>query len=112
MFKTGEYKMEGPGSEEDAAFLRAEILKDGKTPSRFLDDQHVQSWVTSVDGGGWTAEQIWGFEEIKDKRYYTRRVAVWKGDQVQRARLVYDYQGPAKKEDDDDDEDLAYGDEE
>lgn len=112
MFKAGEFKMEGPGSEEDVAFLKAEILKDGKTPSRFLDGEHVQSWVTSVDGGGWTAEQNWGFEEIKDKRQYTQRVVVWKGDQVQRARLIYDYQGPADKKDEDDDEDLAYGEEE
>ncbi len=104
--------MEGPGSEEDAVFLRAEKLKDGTTDSRFLDDEHVQSWVVNVDGGGWTAEQNWGFEEINGERRYTRRVVVWKGDHLQKARLVYDYKGAVKKSGDEDDEDLAYGDEE
>lgn len=101
--------MEGPGSPEDATFLRAEKLKDGHTDSRFLDEEHVQSWVTSIDGGDWTAEQIWGFEEIKGERRYTRRVVTWKGDKEERARLVYDYQGPAEKKVDYD-EGLAYGD--
>jgi len=109
LWKTGEYKMEQPGSDQDATFLRAEKLKDGQTDSRFLDDEHVQSWVMNVDGGGWSAEQNWGFEEINGKRMYTRRVIVWKGDKVERARLVYDYQGQTEKRDSD--EDLAYGDE-
>lgn len=96
-----------------AVFLRAEKLKDGKTDSKFLENEHVQSWAKNVDSGyGWSAEQNWGFEEVKEKRYYTRRIVVQKGDQVQMARLVYDYQGPAgKQDDDDDDQDLAYGEE-
>lgn len=109
LWKINHFEMEGPGPEEDAVFLRAEKLQDGTTDSRFLDDQHVQSWVLSVDGGGWTAEQNWGFEEINGARYYTRRVVVRKQDEVQRVRLVYDYIGPA--EDKSEDEDLAYGEE-
>lgn len=113
MFNTGEYQMEGPGSPEDATFLQAEKLKDGKTDSKFLDDEHVQSWVKSVDGGNWIAEQNWGFEEINGERRYTRRVVVWKNGKQQRARLVYDYKGQADdgnvgREDEDD---LAYGEE-
>lgn len=112
LFKTGEYQMEGPGSPDDATFLRAEKLKDGQTDSRFLDNEHVQSWVKNVDGGDWIAEQVWGFEEVKGERRYTRRVIVWKNGQEQRARLVYDYKGQAEnKADEDEDEDLAYGDE-
>jgi len=110
LFKTGEYQMEGPGSPEDAAFLRAEKLKDGQTDSRFLDNEHVQSWVKNVDGGDWIAEQVWGFEEVNGERRYTRRVIVWKNGQEQRARLVYDYKGQGENKADDD-EDLAYGDE-
>ena len=109
LWKLGEFKMEQSGSEEDAAFLRAEKLKDGKTESQYLDNEHVQSWAKNVDGGGWTAEQTWGFEEIDGKRMYTRRVIVWKGDKAERGRLVYDYQGQAEKKDYD--EDLAYGEE-
>lgn len=111
MFKTGEYQMEGPGSPEDAVFLRAEKLKDGKTDSTFLDNEHVQSWVKSVDGGNWIAEQIWGFEEVDGERRYTRRVLVWKNGKKQQARLVYDYKGQAEDENATGDDDLAYGEE-
>lgn len=107
--------MEGPGSEEDAVFLRGEKLKDGKTASKYLDDDHVQSWVQNIDGGDWIAEQTWGFEEINGERRHTRRVVVWKRGQVERVRLVYDFRGKVEGEvkkgagDDDDDEALAYG---
>lgn len=103
--------MQGPRTPEDEAFLKAEKLKDLETDSRFLEDDHVQSWAVG-QGGGWAAEQIWGFEEIEGKRLYTRRVVVRKGDEVERARLVYDYQGAAPDKDGakDDDADLAYGD--
>jgi hypothetical protein len=109
MFKKGEYKMEGPGSAEDATFLRAEKLQDGHTDSRFLDDEHVQSFVTNIDHpNNWQAEMVWGFEEVKGERRYTRRILVWKDGKFQRGRVVYDYKGPAGKKEVD--EDLAYGD--
>lgn len=110
MFRLPDFRMEGPGPQDDATFLKAEKLKDLKTPSRFLDDPDgfVQSWVVS-QGSGWTAEQVWGFEDVDGRRRHTRRVVVRKGDKVQRARLVYDYRGPAGVKRDDS-EDLAYGD--
>lgn len=92
--------MEGPGGEEDAAWLQG---KDNK----FLDTQHVQSWAQSV-GNGWTAEQVWAVEDIDGERRYIRRVVVRKGDKVQRVRLVYDYKGPLENKSEDDG--LAYGD--
>lgn len=111
-WKTGGFEKLTPGGEELAVFLRAEKLKDGTTDSKFLDDEHVQSWAKNVDsGGGWTAEQSWGFEEIDGKRYYTRRVVVEKEGKVQLARLVYNYTGKVDKKDDEDDKDLAYGEE-
>ena len=109
LWKTGEFKMEGPGSEEDAIFLRAEKLKGG-TDSKFLDNEHVQSWVKNMDAASWQAEQNWGFEDVNGDRRYTRRVVVWKNGEVRRARFVYDYKGHGEKKDDDD-EDLAYGEE-
>lgn len=77
---------------EDLKFLNAEILKDGKTATKWAEpaDKHVQSWVQSLDRT-WTAEQAWGFEEVDGKRHYTRRVVVKDGDKTVRARLVYDY---------------------
>ncbi|OAP59701.1 hypothetical protein AYL99_06999 [Fonsecaea erecta] len=111
LWKTGEYKMEGPGSEEDAVFLQAHKLKDGQTDSKFLDDEHVQSWVKNMDDAGWQAEQNWGFEDINGERRYTRRVLVWKGGEFRRARLVYDYKGQAEAKKDEEDDGLAYGEE-
>ena len=110
MWKTGEFKMEGPGSEEDATFLRAEKLKDGQTDSKFLDQEHVQSWVKNMDEAGWQAEQAWGFEDVKGERRYTRRIVVWRNDECRRARVVYDYKGKIDNKDDDEDG-LAYGEE-
>ena len=108
MFKKEDFSMAGPGGPDDSTFLQGLKLKDMKTDTAFLDDEHVQSYVESVDGG-WTAEQIWGFETIKEKKYYTRRVVVRKGDKFERVRLVYDYKGKVDDEQEDDDDGLAYG---
>lgn len=105
LYKNGNLDMATDGDAEDKAFLQAEKLKDG-TPSKWLDEEHVQSYVVNIDRGyEWTVEQTWGFEDIGGKRYYTRRVVCRKGDKVERVRLVYDYNGKVKAEDDG----LAYG---
>jgi len=98
----------------DLDFLKGGHLKDGKSVSKFLDEESVQSYVKNQDSGhGWTAEQVWNFEEINGKRYYTRRIVVknGKGDKSEKVRLVYDYQGPVPEAKADDDG-LAYGDDE
>ncbi|PYH42072.1 uncharacterized protein BP01DRAFT_326013 [Aspergillus saccharolyticus JOP 1030-1] len=89
-------------------FLNGEILADGKHSDGFLVETSLgqefgegeglwfQSFVESLDNG-WTAEQIWGFEVIDGERYYTRRVVVAKGKQVELARFVYSYVGPRKE---------------
>ncbi|EXJ58791.1 hypothetical protein A1O7_06221 [Cladophialophora yegresii CBS 114405] len=98
LVKISEYHLEGPGSAEDAAFLRGEKLKDGRTDSRFEVDEVVQSWVESTGGGaGWKCEQVWGFEVINGERRYTRRVVVWNAGKVVRTRIVYDYKGEGKR---------------
>ncbi|KAL6232162.1 hypothetical protein BDW75DRAFT_232996 [Aspergillus navahoensis] len=50
----------------------------------------VHTFTKNLQGSGWTAEQIWGFEVINGERYHTRRVVVanTKGQYVL-ARLVY-----------------------
>ena len=107
LFTTGNFVMKGPGGDEDAAWLRGEKGPKGED-TKFLDDEHVQSWAKSV-GGGWTAEQVWGFEKVDSKRMHTRRIVTRKGDKVERVRLVYDYKGDVEKKEDDDG--LAYGEE-
>lgn len=95
----GGFDPQEPYDEESKAFLQARTLKDGKTPSSFEDQSAlVQTFAKNQDSGyGWTAEQIWGFEQVNGKRYYTRRIIGRnaKGDKIQRVRLVYDYQGPS-----------------
>lgn len=94
----GGFDPQEPYDEDTRAFLQAEMLKDGKTPSTFDDKRDlIQTFAKNQDSGyGWTAEQVWGFEQVDGKRYYTRRVVgrSAKGDRIQKVRLVYDYQGP------------------
>ena len=96
LVKLATFAMEGPGSAEDAAFLKAEKLQDGTTASRFLGGELVQCWVESTGGGGWIAEQVWGFEIVNGERRHTRRVVVWNAGKVTRTRYVYDYKGEGK----------------
>ncbi|KAJ9216622.1 hypothetical protein DTO166G4_1838 [Paecilomyces variotii] len=97
----------GVDDEKIQKFLNGEILPDGTESEGWLLDAvgddfgegeglFLQNWVRNVDQGyGWTAEQIWGFENINGKRYYTRRVVVAAKDgSYQLGRLVYNYQGP------------------
>ncbi|KAI0051652.1 hypothetical protein FA95DRAFT_1602421 [Auriscalpium vulgare] len=88
--KTRRIKLE----EIEDEFLRAGWLPD--------TDEHgfINSYVSSdtpKSGTSWTAEQIWGFEEINEERRYVRHVRfVGPGNEKIQARLVYDYYGPAK----------------
>ncbi|MCJ1338821.1 hypothetical protein MMC09_004110 [Bachmanniomyces sp. S44760] len=55
------------------------------------EGEKVQSYVISEERG-WLANQVWGFEIILEKRYYTRHLIVTKGEEKIEARLVYDFQ--------------------
>ena len=66
----------------------------------------MQSYVESTTDA-WTANQIWGFEEVDEERRYVRHVVVRKADDWKQARLVYDWRGPAEKKESEDDG-LAY----
>ncbi|CAF9910583.1 hypothetical protein IMSHALPRED_009244 [Imshaugia aleurites] len=79
-----------------------------KTGYDDMEGEHVQALAESI-GNGWTADQVWGFEEVEGKRHYVRHTVVRKGDDWKQARLVYDYKGPREKEGEEDDG-LAYGD--
>lgn len=70
-----------------------------------MNSVHVQSYAESYNNG-WTANQIWGFEQIDGKRRHVRHIVVRKGDDWKQARLVYDWHGSATKGNDEDG--LAY----
>ena len=63
-----------------------------KTGFDDMEGEHVQALAESV-GNGWTADQVWGFEEVNGERHYVRHVIVKKGEDWKMARLVYDYKG-------------------
>ncbi|KAF3392232.1 hypothetical protein DPV78_010543 [Talaromyces pinophilus] len=79
-------------TDEDYAFLNGETTKDGSVGcwAEDADGDHLQCVIVNAEAG-WTMEQTWGFENIDGKRYHTRRTVVRKGDQVERGRLVYNY---------------------
>ncbi|MCJ1272617.1 hypothetical protein MMC21_000403 [Puttea exsequens] len=79
------------------------FLKEGYDD---MDGEHIQGYVESYNNG-WTADQVWGFQEIDGKRYHVRHVVVRKGDDWKQARLVYNFQGNPDKKDEEDDG-LAY----
>ncbi|KAL2357696.1 hypothetical protein BJ546DRAFT_323271 [Cryomyces antarcticus] len=69
----------------DDAFLK------GGWAREIVDGEAIEGYVESI-GNGWTADQIWGFEMIEGKRYYTRHVLAKKESEEHKVRLVYDWQ--------------------
>ncbi|KAK4990450.1 hypothetical protein LTR50_002473 [Elasticomyces elasticus] len=51
-----------------------------------VEGEVIDAYVESV-GGGWVAEQIWGFAEVDGGRRHVRRSVVKKGKQVERVSL-------------------------
>ncbi|KAJ7264154.1 hypothetical protein C8J57DRAFT_1133098 [Mycena rebaudengoi] len=59
----------------------------------------IQSYVasdTQKSGTTWVANQTWGIEDINGERRYARHIEFLgpKGEEI-KARLIYDYHGPA-----------------
>ncbi|KAJ2976363.1 hypothetical protein NQ176_g4997 [Zarea fungicola] len=50
----------------------------------------IHSYAESEDYG-WTADQIWGFQEVDGQRHHCRNFVIKKGDQRAQFRFVYDY---------------------
>ena len=84
-------KVSGRSRFQPLADVSDDFLKTGWLPE-MNETAPVQNLAVSVDSD-WTAEQIWGFEEVDGKRMYARHVLVTnrKGER-QTARLVYDWQ--------------------
>ncbi|KAK2600233.1 hypothetical protein QQS21_005029 [Conoideocrella luteorostrata] len=54
------------------------------------DGKFILSHVESQDSG-WTATQLWGFQQVNGERRYCRNIVVAKGDERAEFRLVYKY---------------------
>ncbi|KAL5356450.1 hypothetical protein BJX96DRAFT_171624 [Aspergillus floccosus] len=57
-----------------------------------LKDLYIHDFGRN-EKAGWTAEQVWGLEDIGSQQYLTRRVVVVKGDTFEKAHMVYKFSG-------------------
>jgi adenylate cyclase class IV len=83
--------------QEDATFLKG--CSDVKAGDKLL---RMSLWSKDQESPtAWRAEHLWGFEAVEEEsiepekasagRRYARRIVVRKGDEVERARMVYDF---------------------
>ncbi len=75
----------------DDAFLAKGWLEGDAEQGGPDGETHILSFVQSLDNG-WTATQVWGFQEVKGERRYCRNIVVAKGSDRVEFRLVYNYQ--------------------
>ncbi|RYP03441.1 hypothetical protein DL765_010485 [Monosporascus sp. GIB2] len=55
-------------------------------------ETHILTFARNVDEGrGWTATQVWGFQNVGGERRYVRLVVVTKGEEQAKMKMVYDY---------------------
>jgi hypothetical protein len=67
-------------------------LQEGWDPTT-IENGLIDSLVRS-EGGGWTANQVWGFEDVKGVRKFVRHLLFTKGSKRLDKRMVYDYIEP------------------
>ncbi|KAE8140880.1 hypothetical protein BDV38DRAFT_279857 [Aspergillus pseudotamarii] len=93
-----ELQIDVDDAQEIKRFLRGETHIDSRDGAGFLCEESNGAWVHTFErsvSSGWASEQIWGFELIDNKRYFTRRAAVVDaGGRCLCVRLVLDYEQP------------------
>ncbi|KAH9065244.1 hypothetical protein EDB87DRAFT_1594662 [Lactarius vividus] len=78
--------------------IEGDFLKSGWLPDT-VEHGVIASWIesdTKKSGYSWTSDEVWGFEEVKGERRYTRHIKFTEkpGGKVVEARIVYDYYSP------------------
>jgi len=80
--------------------IAEEFLSKGWTKDTLEEEKGIifttASSKTETTGKTWTADQIWGFEEVDGLKRYARHVHFYTPDETVQARLVYDYAGPTQ----------------
>lgn len=86
--------MEGGKGEEEWLVGHGGWLEDEGEKAGPAGETHVLSYVINEEAG-WTATQIWGFQEVDGERRYARNIVLKKvkGEERVAMRLVYDYVG-------------------
>jgi len=85
--------------QEDVTFLKG--ISGVKAEDKIL---RMSLWSKDQESPmAWRAEHLWGFEDVEEgstetteessARRYARRIVVKKGEEVERARMVYDFLG-------------------
>ncbi|ODA81994.1 hypothetical protein RJ55_00499 [Drechmeria coniospora] len=69
--------------------LDDDFLKKGWLPEA-QGKNLIKTQAISQDNG-WTATQVWGFQEVKGERRYCRNIVIQKGDQRAEFRFVYNH---------------------
>lgn len=73
-------------AEIDKEFLKKGWLTTGD------DDKFIVNRAVNK-AKGWTATQVWGFQDIKGERRHCRNIVIEKGSESVEIRLVYDFVG-------------------
>jgi hypothetical protein len=93
----------GKSRRRNVGDIEDDFLKGGWLPDT-LEHGVIATWLesdTKKSGYSWTADEVWGFEEVKGERHFTRRVKFTEkpGGKVVHARIVYDYYSPYASDD-------------
>ncbi|KAI9429739.1 hypothetical protein H4582DRAFT_1189833 [Lactarius indigo] len=88
----------GKSRRRNVGDIEDDFLKGGWLPDT-VEHGVIASSIesdTNKSGYSWTSDEVWGFEEVKGERRYTRRIKFTEkpGGKVVQARVVYDYYSP------------------
>ncbi|KAI1106676.1 hypothetical protein F4804DRAFT_300153 [Jackrogersella minutella] len=71
-------------------FVARDWLEDDAEKAGPDGETHILNHVESLDNG-WTALQVWGFQDIGGERRYARNIVVAKGDTYIDFKMIYDW---------------------
>ncbi|KAF8272757.1 hypothetical protein EI94DRAFT_1565356 [Lactarius quietus] len=85
----------GKSRRRNVGDIEDDFLKGGWLPDT-MEHGVIATWAesdTKKSGYSWTSDEVWGFEEVKGERRYTRHIIFTEkpGGKVVQARIVYDY---------------------
>ncbi|KAI6093450.1 hypothetical protein F4821DRAFT_220639 [Hypoxylon rubiginosum] len=80
--------LKGGWVEDD--FVAQDWLEDEVEKGGPEGETHVLNHVESLDNG-WTALQVWGFQDVGGERRYVRNIVVAKGGKFESFKMIYDW---------------------
>ncbi|KAI0970470.1 hypothetical protein F4678DRAFT_436884 [Xylaria arbuscula] len=77
------------GEARKEGWVNSDYLALDWLPEGEGEAEYVLNHVTS--DSGWTATQVWGFQDVGGERRYVRNVVVAKGDKFEEFKMIYDF---------------------